>query len=361
MRRQTIGICVACAATALIGCSDEYTAPPLTEPAPEIPFQAGEDGELKFWLSQFEPGISVELESRISVGTEFELTTANAQDVEEEIEIVSATSSDTDVLEVEQVGSDVLALSAMEPGKASLHVAATMEDGTELEDKYHFEVVEPASVVLSGCRRTQSKELIFTKGQAVIGLEARDEDGERLAAYGAVLFSMDVDEALEVENQADSPRQLRLLAGDVPAMVTLETDYGDDELPVEIVDRGEIDEIIITDHFFDSTLHIDPDDDRLREDRRVPFSPGVDGLRPCSATDIDFDVEVADEEICDVRSTPAGERPRSNHSLLITAKSAGTCEITIGLPEADGGQGIDKTITLEVEESSLAFPSATSH
>ncbi|MFW5966040.1 MAG: hypothetical protein ACOCV2_00925 [Persicimonas sp.] len=324
---RLIVLLVLASSLALPGCYSR-----LTGNAGEFTFGYMTDVELENFNKPLAPGSSLDLVA-FENGTE-----------DTTLEIVSARSSEPDVLTVTSTTDERARLEAGSPGEARIEITARKSDGTEVKDAVYMSVAEPSAVDLDhSCTDAEMAAYIASEKFAVPYTMASD-DGRTVIGEGYVPVEPEPSGSVRYLGKPRGQSWLYFLGGPPADRMRLRSKVDDTSLWMRLVRRSDIDHLRPT-----------PASERARTvvgmETAVAALPFA-GDDPVCQAKVMTRAKSLTPDICGVSADLDGDGSDWNRDqlALVEGRAFGVCRAKMTLPEAAGGDGLSYTFEVPVGE-----------
>lgn len=272
---------------------------------------------------------------------------AFANGTEDELAIVSATSSRPGVVAVRAVKGKSVVLEGRDPGVSEVRITARDASGAELTDEMFFHVARPSKHALShAC--TEEANAVYVRGEEVIVHHAlATADGRAVVGFDYAPVAVEPKGALELVAQPQAGGYYAFRAASAGPKITLRSRVDDGVLTMRVVDRKDLKSA--------SLLHAE----RMLEGGSayaVAVVSAGDGP-VCNQTAL-TKARSLTPSVCRVTARiddePDDRDENRDQLARIDALAFGVCKLEVTLPELDGGRGV--VLHGEVEVGREEYP-----
>ena len=324
---------------------------------PEI---GGEEGNLALTYDEG-PVAGATGSSPLAVGANLDYSAHLEGKQEQKVSFTSAMSDDDQIIRVHGTDGGLMTLTGVAEGAAMIDVEAEGPDGEPITDAFELETATVDEVEFANPCAPDAEALYLVDHDIRLHYTMRSE-GSVAVGYGYYPIAVEPIDGASL-GQTTQNGVLPLHTGTTPGQVELSTTIDDTAFTLTLAEPGDIDGAqVFEQEFVNGNLPV-----AVGDSLSVRLLPTVSGLLPqvqepvpvCQA-DIDIEATTSTSDICEVAYEPNPNASEEifhlyeTNVLTVTGKAEGTCEISVTIPDADGGNGVTETFSVDVAQSSDA-------
>lgn len=322
---------------------------------PEI---GGEEGNLTLTFDEG-PVAGATGSAPLAVGAMLDYSAYANDNEEQKVSFISATSDDDSLVRVVDFEGGLMTLEGAGDGTATVAVSVVGPDGDELIDSFEIDAATVDALEFDNPCAKDSDALYLVDHDIDLHYTMR-AGGKIAVGYGHYPVEFEPADGATVGESSVSgllPLQTRATPGEI----TVQSQVDDTAFDLTLIEQGEINGATI----FESDF-LNGSDLPVEVGKELPLHllPTVSGLLPAvqepvpvCQSDIAVEVDTTTSDICSVSYGPSSVQGGlfqlyEPNQLKVTGNAEGTCEISVTIPGADGGNGITETFSIEVTAAS---------
>lgn len=325
------------------------------------PQLSGEQGNLSLTYDKG-PVAGAVGSSPLAVGAKLNYSAYPKDTPEQKVTFDSAMSDDDAVLRVDKTDGGLMTLEGVGAGEATVDVDVTDADGQKLTDSFDLKAAEVDALEFKNPCAPSAEALYLVDHDIDLHYTMR-AGGQIAVGYGYYPVEAQPSDAATI-GQVDVNGLLPLHTGTSPGDVTVSSTVDDSDITLTLIEEADINGMEIFEQEFvtDSNFPVQVD-----KSLALHLLPTVQGLLdavqdpvPVCQSDIDVQVTNDSPETCEVNYAARSLAEESDglfhlyepNALTITGKAEGSCQFTVSLPGADGGNGVSQSFTVDVVKAS---------